>query len=500
MRKFRVTYSGLISFVISIVTVFTGLAFVLIVTRQLTPHEFGSWGFIGIITGYLIVANPINYWVTREISRGEESGRTAIITNWIFSSIAMAVFIIISFVMGGNTDADPRVLILGVMLIPAMVFEQTVFAIVGAWRPQWSSYGLLLFEISKIASAFVLVYSMNMGIVGAIIAVTASHFLSGTVIAFVGREKLKSSFDIRFLKKWLKLSWLSLYPNLLGKIKSLDVLAFSLVSGSVLGVAYYSAATAISNTISHTGALSRGLYPQLLAGGKGRYLQENLRLIFYFSLPLVAMAIIFSKPAMFTLNPQYMEAYPIVIITSLAVFFKMFRKVLGSSVSASEKVDTKKGASFKEYIKSNLFWVPTVGIIQSVTYLAVLIPVLYLLNEGGTQQLQLVVAWTATMLAINIPATLYIYLLAKKNIDFKLEMESTIKYFVVTIAVFTPLYFVLQEGLVYHESIFDFLPPLLGYIAIGIFGYLGGTYLIDAKTRTLFHSVINELKKPRDNQ
>ena len=72
MSGIRVTYSGLISFVVSLLSVLTGVIFTLIVTRQLSQEEFGTWGLIGGMTGYVLIFGPITtYWVTREIARGE---------------------------------------------------------------------------------------------------------------------------------------------------------------------------------------------------------------------------------------------------------------------------------------------------------------------------------------------------------------------------------------------------------------------------------------------
>ena len=75
MSSIRVTYSGLISFAVGIVTVVTGLVFTLIVTRQLSQDEFGTWGLIGGLISYALIIGPIvSYWSTREIARGENSG------------------------------------------------------------------------------------------------------------------------------------------------------------------------------------------------------------------------------------------------------------------------------------------------------------------------------------------------------------------------------------------------------------------------------------------
>ena len=75
MSGIRVTYSGLISLIITFSTVVTGGIFTLIVTRQLSPEEFGTWGLVGALTTYVIIIEPIiSSWALRETARGDKSG------------------------------------------------------------------------------------------------------------------------------------------------------------------------------------------------------------------------------------------------------------------------------------------------------------------------------------------------------------------------------------------------------------------------------------------
>ena len=93
MSNIRVTYAGLFSFLFGIISILTGLVFTVIVTRSLSPVEFGSWGVIGTLVSYtLIMGSVVNYWSTREISRGEESGKTAILFSSSFSIFAIVVY------------------------------------------------------------------------------------------------------------------------------------------------------------------------------------------------------------------------------------------------------------------------------------------------------------------------------------------------------------------------------------------------------------------------
>ena len=114
MSEIRVTYSGLISFGVGISTIITGLFFILIVTRQLTAEELGTWTLVGGLLVYAIVIEPIvSYWTTREIARGEKSAKTALITSTAFSGIATIIYLGIIFFINLDSDIDKSILYFG---------------------------------------------------------------------------------------------------------------------------------------------------------------------------------------------------------------------------------------------------------------------------------------------------------------------------------------------------------------------------------------------------
>jgi hypothetical protein len=59
LSNIRVTYSGLYAFFVSIIGIVTGLIFILIITRNLSPEEFGTWSLIGSIIGYVMISESI---------------------------------------------------------------------------------------------------------------------------------------------------------------------------------------------------------------------------------------------------------------------------------------------------------------------------------------------------------------------------------------------------------------------------------------------------------
>ena len=106
------------------------------------------------------------------------------------------------------------------------------------------------------------------------------------------------------LKKWIKLFWLTLYPTIAGTIVYFDVAIFSIITGSVVGLAYWTVAFAITDMITGVGLIMRPTYSKLLYEGEdNNFLSENLRQLFYFGIPIVSLIIVFAQPGLFILNP-----------------------------------------------------------------------------------------------------------------------------------------------------------------------------------------------------
>lgn len=496
MSGIRVTYSGLISFVVSLVSVFTGMIFTLIVTRQLSQEEFGTWGLIGGMTGYVLIFGPIStYWVTREIARGEKSGKTSFITCGLFGIGAVLIYFIIATLFGAQVNVDEAILLFAAIIIPIEYVRSSLQAITLGYKPHIRSYGLMAFELTKIPIGVVLIYFLDMGLIGAILTSALASSAETIFLIIKTREHLKGKFNRKYFKKWTKLFWIPTYPKISNRIMNLDVVAFSVITGTISGLAFWTAANAISKIVAHSGQISLPLYGKLLEGGKKEYFQENLLRTLYFSFPLVAMSVTYAKPGLFTLNPIYEIASPIVIIMSVVVFLRTLDGVFDSAVTGIEKVDLKEDATFKDYIKSKLFYIPTIRLIHRSTYLVSLVALLSILAAYSFSDIDMVTYWALVALITQIPFSVYLYVLAKRSFNPKIDKVAILKYLLATIVIFGLVYLLMEEYLVYKESIFEFLPDFLPFVVIGIGGYLGFTYLIDQKTRILFKTIITKLVK-----
>lgn len=495
LSSIRVTYAGLISFGTGIVSIFTGLIFTLIVTRQLSQEEFGTWSLIGALTAYVMIFEPIvSYWSTREIARKKESGKTVYLSGGLFAAGAVPIYLLIVILFGTQGGVEQNFLFLAALLVPTRYFRHILASINLGYKPQTTAYSLLVFEITKIISALILIYYFEMGLEGAILTVVLASICAIIFSTIRTFDKIRGTFEIKFLKSWMKRFWLPTYPTISEIISSSDVVLFTIIVGSVEYIAYWGVAMAIAGIILHASNISKAVYGKLLETGKKEYLQENLTQVFYFIFPLSAISIIFAKPGLFSLNPIYEAAVPIVIFLAFVVFFRTLSGVFTFYITGFEKVDLNENASFVQYLKSKLFYIPTLRMIQRSGYFISLAIILILLKSQSSG-FDLVVYWALVALFTEIPYFLYLYSIIRKEFSLKIQKKSVFTYLFVSIVTFGITYLLMEEFLVYETSIFQFLPNLLLFVVIGVSSYLGLTYVIDFRTRKLFKAVIAEIKK-----
>ncbi len=493
MSDIRVTYSGLIALVIGLISVGTGIIFTLIVTRRLSPEEFGTWSIIGSMISYFLIAEPIiSFWSSRQIARGEDVGKTSLLSSVSFSLGAIPLYLVFAFFVSSVSHSHLNSMLLAAILLPVTFLSQTLTGVNIGHKPHATSYGLLAFELLKIPAGLVLVYLLNLGVNGAIITTMIAYLAKILIQAYFGKTKLHDKFNKMAVKRWLKLSWIPFYYNLSHIFWSLDVVLYSIIVGSVKGVAYYSVSVTIAAIIGNAGLISQALYPKLLAKGTYDYAKENFTRLMYFSIPLLGVSVIFAKPALFALNPIYSEGTIIVIIMSFRTFFYVITGVLYQMLLGIETIDVEKNPKFSSLIKSKIFFVPTLSHIQSGLYIISLVVTIIILNSSGMSELKMVTWWTVISLTLQIPFFIYAWILVKKHVKFSFPYVNTLKYIAGTI-LFT-IVFLLTSGFVinYHRSIYDFLPGLILELAICMGVYLATTYIIDKQTRILFKSVLNE--------
>jgi len=494
LSSIRVTYTGLIGFVVSIISVITGLMFTVLVTRKLTPEEFGLWALIGSMIAYFLIMEPIvSYWTTREIARGKSVGTTSLITSSLFALCSIPLYIVASFFVSDLSQTSFNVMLFGIMLIPCFFISQTLVGINQGHKPHATSYGTLVFESLKIPVGLGLVFYLQWGVEGAIVTTLLAYIARMIIQFYYARTKLKPSLDFYLIKNWFRLAPITLYSNLSHFIWSLDVVLFAIITSSSVGIAYYTICLAIASVIGHSTMISQALYPKLLSGGSHEYVNENILRLFYFAIPLLGITIMFAKPSLFILNPIYDGLFLVVIFLAIRTFFYVINGVFYQILLGIETVDKNYENEFTKFLKSRLFSVPTIQNIHYTLYIVILVISVVFLSQNDYEIKEMVIVWSIISAALSIPFVIYTGMLVKRNVKFSLPVLEIGKYGFGTIILVITFMLTSDYILDYEASFFEFIPGVILELLICAGSYVCITYLIDRKTRKFLKAIITEV-------
>ena len=489
------TYSGLLYLLVGLSSIVTGFAFSLVITRTLTIEEYGTWSLIHAIIGYLLISQSIiTFWTTRGIARGYEMGKTSFLSSLIFSIGLIPIYVLLVILFFENSNIIQPSMILALILVPLFLFSRSLAAINSGFQPHVTSYSLVVFEVTRIFTVVTFVYFLDLGLDGAIFALFITQLTQVLFQTYIARSKLRTKFQLDLLKNWIKMSWLTIFYAGPNSLRNFDLALYTIVTSSVIGVAFYSISFTIGRLVSHSEKLSEGLYPKLLSGGEYSHITHTFSLLLLFGLPLVGISIIFSKPGLYALNPIYQEATWIVILLSLKTFFLSYSNTIQKALLGIDKVDIAEKPSFQVLLKSNLFQLPTYRYIKLGIYLITLTTV-FLLNKDNVSEIELVTLWALTSLIIEIPFLIFMWILLHHKTSIHFPYVDGLKYLGATITFMLVFWKTSEFIIIYHESIFDFFPTLLIQLIICILIYFGIVYVVDKKTRKLFSLIINQIIK-----
>jgi O-antigen/teichoic acid export membrane protein len=495
MTGIRVTYSGLISFAAGIFTIITGLGFMIIVTRMLSPSEYGTWG---VITGLLVYAmvfdTIIGYWAQRDIARDKKSGKTAFMSSGIISILGIIVYFIASFVMGTQNHLNYEVLLLAIILVPLRSFNKIITAINAGWKPEANSYATLIAEIFKIPIGIILLYFMELKIEGVILTFMISLMIGVSIRLIFARKKIHGEFKKELLTKWFRLMWIPIIPKIVSLLRNSDIIIYSVITGSVLGVAYFSASLIIASLSEGAGSISGSIVSKLLQGEKEGYMEENIRLLFYVLIPFTAFSLSFSKAGLFILNPIYEVAYFVVVFLSIHTVVFTLSNTFTSFLYGIEEVDKNEKTSLKNYAKSKLFSIPMIKLIQYTLYI-ISLSIVLILQHNQVNELELVLYWSVLSLIFQIPVSVYLYSKVQSHFKLKISSKYLLKYGITSAGIFITMFLVIENFIEFNVELIQFLPKIIILAIISFVTYFVITYLIDKKTRILGKLVFSELKK-----
>ena len=478
--KVRLRYAGFVSFLSMLFSVLTGLAFTIIVTRKLSSLDFGLWQVISITIAYFVMTiNIVRYWAPRFIARGENVARSTLVFSLSMGVLATIGYVILSGFLCQSLHLD---------FFYFLVFSPHVFlscvsvALEGVsqgYAPQYIGYSFLLFEIVKVAAAYLIVVVGGWRLLGALVAVMVAQ-LTKMVYLLIATFPMvrKSSFEFEHVKRYLRLAWIPLYYQLTESIGAVDVYIVVYFAGSTLPVAMFRVAQVLAQTVLYSSAFSQALYPRILAKKSSRDIEETLRLSFIFAFPISVGLVVMAPSLLCIFGVKYLSASALLPIMALALFLASLTRVLEVVILGTEEVDAREKASFSEYLKSRLFIFPTAKSLFQCVYLIFLVAFLAL------RLADIALVWAVAFALSKGLFLAWEYVYSKKIIDYRVPLGPAFKYLLASLVMGVVL-FLLGAGDVIEVRITDLIPKLLVYTTLGAAVYFVLVFTVDKYVREL---------------
>ena len=371
--------TGLTVFAIRIASIFTGMGFLIIVTRSVSPSDFGLWEFILELVAFSSVpVNMMAFWVTRRVARGQAVAKTAMVLSLLLSVIGVAAFLLSSAFLHAGIGSVLSTFIIASVMVPLSYWYIASNAIAYGYRPAATGYALIFSESCKLVAAYFLLMVYGMGITGVIVAMEIAYFVQAGTSTYLVRDIVHGRLDFSEGKRWFLDSWIPAINSLSSVVVIADTFVAPLIFSGTTVVGYYQAAFAVANLVTYSSYLSVALYPMLLGGGRGELSGTALDFTTMFGFPMAVGVVFLSRPLLFLLKPTYASGQTALSILAVSALVLALSAVMDSSLLGSEKADEAKAARHADFVRSDLLFVPVVNLLYAVGYIAVVYVILSL--------------------------------------------------------------------------------------------------------------------------
>ena len=494
--KVRLKFSILINFVMRILSLSAGLLFTISVTRKLSVEDFGTWTMLFKYISYVLpFAAIFSYWLPRTISRGFNTAKAGLFLSIILGLTASIAYIFIGWGASIFFNQPLTPLLAATVIVLQEYLYRGLLNIALSHAPQYRGVAIFTIRAAQAVSALALVVFLKLGLYGAVIAAIIGRSC-GLLLLFVVNSKVISSsvFDFSIVRDWIKKSWLPLYGNIVLMFSSLDVLIIRSIIGSEEPIAYYGISMSILGIAMISAHVSPALYAKLLAKRDVRDVLEAFWVSYMLLVPMVVGIFVYTEPILAVYSMKYTIAIWVIRLFTLASAFQAFSTILSTTLGGFEYRDLKENISLR---KTVLFKIPTLRLIITIIYLAVIAITSYAFRQNILTASS---CWGfAYMLRFLLLAYMFDKLLRKEfniRLPYDYFVKSITKFLSssLTIVVLSML-FPIEP----HVSIWRLLKDFAPVLVISVLAYFSILYIIDNKFRVFFKTgvryVIKEIFK-----
>ncbi len=495
----RIAYAGSIQIITQFATLFTGLAFVIIITRNLSVEEFGLWQVLGNTIGLAVIPIfPIGYWTLRNISRGEDVGKTAVYSGIISIPIIILGYIILltfasTIFESGFSSPILYLAVIAMVQIPFLVLIEPFKAIIRGTRPQFIGYSSLGFEIAKVSVAYYLVHINSLSLIGAIISLAAAQLIQVLIMYYGSYNRIRGKFQINVARSWISASWIPFFGFGVSRIFLFDSLIVSLLAGTTIIVGLYAACKTFTSIVRYSEIFQRILYPKLMKDKLSSDVSMTLKLQTLVQVPLAIGAFMLAEPLLGILKADYVQVANVLRLLIIVAIFEGIENAVQNVLIGSEDSDKDiNNLKFKILRKTWLFKLPLIDVFKSLFYVGGLAAIIFIF-KNTTDNITLALYWGILYAGIVIPFTIVKYIAARSVMPFVFPKTQAIIYsiggaiMVLFLQFYKNTFQWTQSGIL--ETVIYIIPP--GIISVGI--YVIFVYIFEKDFRKLVQNLVKNI-------
>ncbi len=488
--------TGLIVFSSRMVSVFTGMIFLVMITRWLSPDQFGLWEFIlDLVVFSSFPVGLFTYWATREVARGAMIGRTTQVLSLLLSAAGVALYLVLTYGTYSWIGSPLTPFLLGLALVPLSFWVLSTQAVVVGHNPTIGGYATIVSELAKLAVAYPMLYIYHMGIEAVIIAIGLSYFVQAGISTILLGKARGGPVQLAKGREWLKEYHVPALFALTNVLVIADTFVASIGQGGTTMAGFYQAAFQVGSVVSYSTSLSVALYPLLLRGHSERLPGQVLEFSLLFGAPMAAGVMVLAPKILSLLKPTYVSSSGALVLISLVGVAGLVSSVIDASLMGREEADLSKEDRRRRIFSSNLLFVPVANMGYSVFYLASVL-ILGRLSVGSSIPVyQYATYWALSQLILT--CCLVAYKMRRLLKRTPLLLTRSIVYFAVSSFVMGVVLLLVSPG---------FLPPSLDSVEYGLrlvvlvlvggAVYFGVLLSLDRRTRDMARVVLSTIVKP----
>ncbi|MEM3907329.1 MAG: hypothetical protein QXZ17_10795, partial [Nitrososphaerota archaeon] len=170
MSSLKLKLPGAVYFISNVYSLFTGLAFTVIVTRSLAVSDFGFWTMISQYLAYtaIPISSIASFWIVRYVSRGfEQAVKSGLVFGLILSSIGLSLYLLVAFLANISFSQPIAMMILAAPQAVTYIILGALSSAITGISPIHIGISSAIFETSKVILAYHFVRILKLGLTGA---------------------------------------------------------------------------------------------------------------------------------------------------------------------------------------------------------------------------------------------------------------------------------------------------------------------------------------------